>query len=252
MGQTMVTQRRPSAERCIRAVVPSVASWRTYRGAFLNLLVFVLAAAGGEWLVHQVEYLIEYGPRFGTVMARTPHHAYMGPIGVVLMAAGALFLAVSIGVLLGLWIQRRRLVAHLPARLSRSLSQARPGGFVQAFAGTSLALAAIQTALYVGQENLEAFALWRSWPGLAVLLGPQHLTALPLHLLVAGLSAVLLCSVARVLHGSRRAVEAARTLLALSAFRGHVAHRLRPLRRHIPNLRLIAGLLCLRSPPLAA
>ena len=52
-----------------RTLVPTLAGWGTYPRAFASVLLLGLAALGGEWVVHQLEYLIEYGGQYGSVMA---------------------------------------------------------------------------------------------------------------------------------------------------------------------------------------
>src|SRR5579875_2969523 len=83
--------RLPDMALTLRQIVPPLAGWGSYRRAWLNLLVFGLAVVGGEWLVHQAEYAIEYGSRFNAVMATTPHHLYMPEAGVTLALLGVSF-----------------------------------------------------------------------------------------------------------------------------------------------------------------
>lgn len=64
-------------------------NWDTVPRAVLNVMLFGLAALSGEWLVHQVAYLIEYRRQFSAVMESTPHRYYMAPAGIFL-AAGVL------------------------------------------------------------------------------------------------------------------------------------------------------------------
>ena len=103
--------------RSVRAAVPPLAGWRGFPRACANVLVFALAVLAGEWLVHQTEYLIEYGSRFGTVMNTTPHRLYMASLGLFL---GGLCL---VGLSSALHTLRRshrnflRLSRILPARL---------------------------------------------------------------------------------------------------------------------------------------
>ena len=61
--------------------------WRSYSRAWVNFLVFGVAVLAGTWVVHQTEYTIEYGRRFSTVMATSPHHLYMMPAGLTLSVA---------------------------------------------------------------------------------------------------------------------------------------------------------------------
>ena len=95
-------------ESRIHRIVPAVAAWRSFRGAFANVLVFGLAVLAGECLVHQLEYLLEYGRRFDTIMAATPHRFYMAQEGAVLAAAVALLLTLAILALRMLGARRQR------------------------------------------------------------------------------------------------------------------------------------------------
>src|SRR5438105_11796879 len=103
----------------ITTAVPSVVAWDSFAGAYANLLLFGLAALAGEWVVHQLEYLIEYRSRFGTVMATTPHHLYMVPIGILLGALSAGLALLALAVLGTNSMRRRRLLRYLPQRLAQ-------------------------------------------------------------------------------------------------------------------------------------
>ena len=235
----------------MESLVPSFVGWQTYRRALTNLLVFALVALGGEWLVHQLEYLIEYGQRYGTVMESTPHRFYMALLGTALaaVAIGLLLLATLTMILAG--IQHRRLLLRLPDRVVRHLPSYSLPLPVRSMAQTGLALAVCQAGLYLLQENLETVAVARGWPGLAVVLAPQHATVLPLHVLVAACGSLLLWLVAARIGRSHRAVQVAQILVTLLTPRQSAPPRLVAARNRVPNLRLVAGILCLRSPPLS-
>ncbi len=238
--------------RRIATVVPSIAGWRSSRHVWVNLLVFGIAVLAGTWIVHQTEYTIEYGRRFSTVMATSPHRLYMAPAGVVLSVAfGAL--VVLCGSVLGL--SRLRLgsmLQQLPPRLSRHVPPGRPLVPVHSIGLTALVLVLAQFSVYLLQENLEYLASVGTLPGFAVLLAPQHATVIPLHLLAALCSSLLLWTVSTWLSRSRRAVGTAQILLDL-ALRGTAAPPRRcPTHAYLPSLRFAAGIFCLRSPPLTA
>ena len=236
----------------IEAIVPSLAGWRTYPRAVANLLVFGMAVLGGEWLVHQLEYLIEYGDRFGAVMASTPHRFYMARLGALLTVAVVVLLTlVLVRLCLG-YVEQRRLVRLLPPRLARHVPAFASGLPVWAVTRTALVLAGCQAALYLLQENLERAAVYQEWPGLSVLLAPSHATVIPLHLLVALGGSWLLWTASTRIRRSRQAVHVAQVLAAMLAPQTTPAPRLVPIQLLVPNLRLIAGVLCLRSPPLPA
>jgi len=244
--------RRSSLRTQIVAIVPSIAGWRTYPRALANLLLFGLVALAGEWLVHQLEYLIEYGHRYGTVMGSTPHRFYMAPLGAALGTIAAALLTLAALTLRLARIKRRRLLRRLPSRLARHVPTLSLHFPARSVAKTGLVLAGCQAALYLLQENLERVAVSGGMPGLWVLLAPQHATAVPLHILVAICASWLLWTVAARIRQSHAAIRVARILVALVVAGDTVAPRLMPGRAHVPNLRLVAGILCLRSPPLTA
>jgi hypothetical protein len=235
----------------VETLVPSFVGWQTYRRVLTNLLVFGLVALGGEWLVHQLEYLIEYGQRYGTVMESTPHRFYMAPLGAALAAAAIGLLLLAVLTLILARIQHRRLLLRLPDRVVRHLPSCSLPLPVRSIAQTGLVLALCQAGLYLLQENLETVAVAQVWPGLGVVLAPQHATVLPLHVLVAACGSVLLWLVAARIGRSHRAVQVAQILVTLLTPRQNAPPRLVPARSRVPNLRLIAGILCLRSPPLS-
>jgi hypothetical protein len=241
-----------TAQERVQALVPSPAGWRSYSRALVNLLLFGLVVLLGEWIVHQVEYLIEYGRRFGWIMASTPHRFYMATLGVALGVAAMGLLALAALVLLCARVQRRRLLLRRPPRIARHVSGFALQAPARAMARTALGVAACQMAIYLFQENLESAAVSGSWPGLAVLFAPQHLTVLPLHFLVAACASIVLWALAARIRRSRCDVAIAQTLVAVLLGARSAPPRNTPRRRHLPNLRLIAGSLCLRSPPLAA
>ena len=242
----------PSDKTLITSVVPSFVSWRTYPRAVANLLLFGLAVVLGEWIVHQLEYRFEYGRHFQAVMAATPHRFYMAPLGLALAVAGVILLSLAALALLVTRARRRRLLLLLPPRLARHVPGVGVHLSVRALAQTALTLASLQVLVYLLQENLESAAVSAGWPGLAVLFAPQHLTVVPLHLLAATCASLLLWTVSAWLRRSHRAFNLARVLVAVLGPRETTPPRLIALRGYLPNLRLVAGILCLRSPPLSA
>ena len=236
----------------IAAVVPSIVGWRSSRHVFVNLLVFATAVLAGTWIVHQIEYTIEYGRRFSTVMATSPHRWYMAPAGVALSVALGAFLVLCVSILGLSRLRLGRLLQQLPPRLSRRVH---PGGStvpVQSLLLTALVLALVQFSVYLLQENLEYLASVGTLPGFAVLLAPQHATVIPLHLAAAVCSSLLLWTVSTWLGRSRRAVGTAQVLLDIVR-RGTAAPPRRfPTHAYLPSLRVAAGIFCLRSPPLTA
>jgi hypothetical protein len=226
--------------------------WRSYRHVWVNLLIFGVAVLAATWIVHQTEYAIEYGRRFSTVMATSPHRLYMAPAGVALSVALGAFLVLCCAVL-GLYrIRLGRLLLRLPPRLSRHIHLGASRVSLHAVGRTALVLALAQSAVYLLQENLEYVATIGTLPGFAVLVAPQHATVIPLHLLAALCSSILLWTVSAWLGRSRHAVGMARVLLDIvTRAVSRPSHRFPP-HFYLPNLRCAAGIFCLRSPPLRA
>ncbi|HLJ67577.1 MAG TPA: hypothetical protein VKX16_09485 [Chloroflexota bacterium] len=245
----MTTEYAPGAPTSHDPVfVPAIAGRQNRWRNGLNLLFFLLAMLGGEWLVHQASYIIEYGSRFDAVMAAAPHRYYMATAG-VLMAAWALGgLGLGAVVLQLLWWRRRRLWSSLPPEL-RLCTPAVQGVQARQVALTAAALAAGQILLYVAQENLETAALGQSLPALGVLYGAQHLAVLPLHLSIATASAFLLWTASCLLNRALRAVRFAALLVEIARRRRVAVCPAACAAGYIPNLRFVAGVLGLRSPP---
>jgi hypothetical protein len=247
----MQAPRSPKYGR-IAAVVPSIVGWRSFHRVLLNLLVFGIAILAGTWVVHQTEYTIEYGRRFSTVMATSPHRFYMASAGFALSVALGAFLVLC-GIFLALSrLRLGRLLQQLPPRLSRHVHPGRSMVPLHSLLLTALALVLAQFSVYLLQENLEYLASLGMLPGFAVLLAPQHATVIPLHLVVAGCSSLLLWSVSTWLSHSRRAVGAAQVLLDMARRGGAAPPRSFPTHAYLPSLRVAAGIFCLRSPPLTA
>jgi len=233
----------------VQAIVPAVLPWRGYWRAVINLLVLGVAVLTGTWIVHQSEYFIEYGQRFGTVMAANLH-AYMAPVGGVLAALAVMLLALLAFGLHLAWQQVRQIENHLPVRLTRHLIVPARMPSVRTIGATSLVLALCQSVVYLAQENLESLAATGNLPGLSVLLAPHHATVLPLDLLIASCFAVLLWTVSCWLRRSRRLLHVASVFAALVARRVGPGPTLAPRPSHTPNRRLAAGIHGLRAPPL--
>jgi hypothetical protein len=185
----------------------------------VNLLLFDLAVLVGAWVVHQTEYLIEYGDRFNTVMASTPHRSYMTAAAVVM----AMCMVLACGVLSVVSVSRvrrtRAATARLSPRIARRLERLTaplPVGMVSRIA---VAVFVCQCGFYTVQENLEAWMAGAGFPGAAVLIGVQHITVLPLHALVALISAILLGTVASRSERARVLAHVTGALAALLARR---------------------------------
>jgi hypothetical protein len=244
--------RLQSARAAHPPIVPPIFRRGKGPSAAINALLLLAAALGGEWIVHQIQYLISYGSRFDTVMAATPHRYYMHQVGAGLGVLGLVLLGVSAAVLALYGAQRAHLLSRLPERVRTPLARCRPQSRWSTLWPTALVLAWIQIAVYVGQENAEARAQGLPWPGLGVLFPAHYPTVLPLHLLLAVCISALLWSICLLLRRSREGLQAARVLLALYACPKAPACRISPAFEYIPSRRPVAGPLGLRAPPLAA
>ncbi len=198
--------------RSVLSTVPSLAGWGSFRRASVNIFAFALAVSTATWIVHQTEYLIEYGNRFSTVMASGPRHTYMRPTGLVLacMAAIAIFTVI---ILLGSQQSGYALIIlRLPTRLKRRLrvpiQRMEPISILR----TAAVLATFQLVMYVLQENTEQFLSIGRLPGLSVIAAPEHLTVIPLHLLAAVFAAMLLWTTSLWLGRARQIGRLARLL----------------------------------------
>lgn len=248
---------RVAAPRGLRGtiwtIIPAPAGRRTFPRAFASLLTFGLTALGAEWMVHQLEYLIEYGNRFVAVMQAPPHRTYMGALGALLAMGGVILVTLIVSVLLAAHRRRQALLRGAPVRLRSALPI--PGSDLPArtILTSALALAGCQIVLYLAQENVESLTAFGLLPGLAVLFAPVHATVVPLHLLAALCGSILLWSITGSLRRSRQAVQLARLVAALLAARRASSPRCRPPRRgyHLCR-RCPAGTPGLRAPPLPA
>jgi hypothetical protein len=242
----------PKVRRRIHLTVPAILNWDTYARSLANLLLFALAAAGGEWLVHQAEYAIVYGPRFSTVMSTTPHRFYMGPVGVALALLAQGLLLVFLAALAAAAIRRSRLLSLLPPRVQRRLppwSWQLPASRI---VRTAIALAIFQINLYIVQENVETAAVGAGWPGLSIVLGSIHATVIPLDLVTALAISIVLWASTTWRSRSERAVELARLLSVLWRPRSPGRSVTISFSVRLPDLRFIAGGRGLRSPPFPA
>jgi hypothetical protein len=239
----------PAFRRFILSAVPSLTGCRTAQRTWIDLFIFGLAVLAGTWTVHQIEYAIVYGHRFGAVMATTPHRYYMGTLG-VLLASGALLAGMGALCVVGLGhVRGQRVRRRLPARYGPFLASPLPIVPLSSMGVTAALLISLQTGLYLLQENLEALTAFNTLPGLGVLLAPQHLTVMPLHALVGSFLSLVLWTVSSWLHRTRQTGRLARVLAAL--FHVPPARATRPTagRVYLPGLRFRSGSLGLRAPP---
>src|SRR5579884_135820 len=232
----------------LTGTLPPLFDRRRGLAAVANLLVVAVLGLAGEWIVHQTEYFLVYGSRFGHVMATTPHRLYMGGLGLVL-AAICLTVLTGFCLIVGLRAREtRRLLAVLPRRAQSHLPVELADVAVSSIVATMFVLWLFQSVVYLIQENLESAAVGAGWPGLSVLIAPDHAAVLPLHLLVALCLSIVLWTVARYLNHSRGSVEAARLLVRLSFDAEERVVSFRPSNDDIPSDDRVALARSLRSP----
>lgn len=235
----------------MQALIPSLAGKQSFARAFTSLLLVELVALCGEWIVHQVEYLIVYGSRFQTVMNSTPHRYYMAAVG-SLLALGAL---AALSAWLLMLSSRRRAIgllrARIPERFYRLIAPASLRLSWRAVLVTGLLLATCQITVYTAQENLEWMSAGLGVPGIWVLIGPAHFTVLPLHAVVALCGSVFLWTLTSVCTRSETILEAIRALAQRFAVQAQIPKRFPAAADRIPHRRLLPTARGLRSPPLA-
>ena len=186
--------------------------------------MFVLCALIGTWLGHSLEYLRINGPgALAWEMGRSVH-LYMLPLGAVLLAAalvgGARWVR-GVNVLAARLAQLREAVrgGRWPspglAGSTRFLRRSTPttSTIPAQFASLWVLLALIQVGLYLLQENLEARLVGLRGPGLTALSG-QHWAAVPIHLAVAAVLAMVMTGLLSRRARLERTVEDHERLLA--------------------------------------
>jgi hypothetical protein len=215
----------------------------------------VLLALVGLFIGHTLEYLRVWGAAGVIASMTNPVHAYMLPVGAILIVLSAVFA-------LRLARAWRKLNARLDTaaaslrRIWRGRSEDAVESRPRSTPGSRLVaiwlpLAAAQIALYLVQENVEAVASSRPAPGLGAITG-IHWAAPFVHLYVALLLAcvVRICQV--VLHRREVVVERVEALLrAIVRRRTTVAPRVSPaLARSVSPLERVGRHLWRRPPPL--
>jgi hypothetical protein len=142
----------------------------------------LVVALGGAWLSHSLEYLRVWGAHRFVGAALSSVHLYVGPVGVVLLAAGAI--GVQSTARLG-----RRLERHLRELRRPGAGRPQPDG--SGSTGWSFSLPTLvavvwllQLGLYLIQENGESVLARAPARGLGALAGPHALAPL-VHLAVA-------------------------------------------------------------------
>lgn len=233
-------------------LLPPLAGTKTFARAFVSLVLLELVALCGEWLVHQVEYVIVYGARFDQVMQTTPHRYYMVTAGWLLASVGVTLLSAC---LLILHVRHRAtylLQSRLPGRMRRLVRPVSLGLSWRGVLVTALLLMACQVTVYTAQENLEWLGAGMGAPGLSVLIGPSHGTVLPLHALASLCGSVLLWTLSALCRRSEQVLDAVRALARRCAGEPGMCGRFTSAENRIPHRRLLLGARGLRAPPARA
>lgn len=171
-----------------------------------------LAAAVGGWTAHTVIYLWQPGSvglpdALPTGMVRSAH-AYMLPLGLVLLAVAVTWgaLGVRLWARLGRrleWATHALVGAWRGRRPDTPVDVTRPVRLPAGVASLAVLVLPAQLALYVAQENLERAAVHVPLPGLAVL----DARALAVHALVVLLAAAAVAPFIAPLARRAQAVE---------------------------------------------
>lgn len=220
---------------------------------------FALLALVGLWLGHSLEYVRVWGARGLSTELVGSVHAYMLPAGLVLAVVGA---AAS----LAAWRFWNRLGRRLDtarrtvrqALLGRPHPQgSRPPRSQQASTSSRIllawpALTAVQVALYLAQENLEAIRAGLAAPGFGAITG-VHALAPAVHAAVALLLLLAVALVAVVFRRRSRAIAALEGRLARLQSRRSLLETPRPPATSASApLQLLGPQLWCRPPPLPA
>lgn len=230
-------------------LAPGIAGWHGFSRVFTNLAAFGLTVVAAVWIVHQTEYRIEYGSRFGAVMQASPHHLYMIPAGLGLALTAVIALLLSGWSLHRSRHVRRASVRFLPHRLSRRVHMELRWPGARAVISTAALLALCQIVLYSLQENVESVTFLGTLPGLQVLIAPRHLTVIPLHLVAALVGSLLLWLTAAIFHRDRSATQLARVLADIIARRASPTRSAPPAATVFPHVLTSAGIRSPRAPP---
>lgn len=235
----------------INRIVPSLLGWQTFSRAYATLLLFVLTACGGEWLVHQSNYRLQYGARFSSVMANSPHRYYMTPLGLLFGLVAVGFLIAVAATLYVYAVRRDHLLSFLPERFRRAAPHVHLSLSPGDIALTALTLASLQSLIYLIQENLEAAAQSGTFPLLAVLSPALHPAVLPLQMAMALCLSLILWTLSAAFTASSAGLQAAEILAGLAAASGF--RRLDTVLQFLILPRRLRPVLCRpRAPPLTA
>jgi hypothetical protein len=235
-----------------RAYARDVFPQRHFRVAASGGVVLALA---GLFIGHTLEYLRVWGTAGVVASMTNPVHAYMLPVGGVLVVLSAVF-ALRLARAWRTLNDRLDSAAASMRSIWRGRSQtavaARPPSTPGArLIAIWLPLAAAQIALYLVQENVEAVASSRPAPGLGAITG-IHWAAPLVHLYVALLlaCAVRICQV--LFHRREVVVERVEALLrAMVRRRQAVAPRIaQAFARSVSPLERVGRHLWRRPPPL--
>lgn len=219
--------------------------------ALRALPVFAALVVAGEWLLHQAAYALEYGPRFGVVMASTPHRFYMMPLGVTLACMLTVLVSAVVGFLGAAGYARYRLLALLSRSTRVKISRAGAGLYFKDVAATAGLLACLQILLFSIQENLETATQTGRWVGSSVLAPATHPTLGPLSVGIATCASLLWHAFRAWLRSSHQALVSIRALVALRSGFGAPPLLGLPCAEGLQSLS-VRGTAIPRAPPLAA
>jgi len=216
----------------------------------------VLLALIGLFIGHTLEYLRVWGPQGVVASMTNPVHAYMLPVAGVLVVLSAVFAFRLARAWRALNQRLDRAAAGLRRMWRGGAGEVRSSREPRSTPGTRLAalwlpLAAVQIALYLVQENIEAAAQSQPAPGFGAITG-VHWAAPLVHLYVSLLLACLVRICQVLFHRREVVVERVESLLRAISRRSRKATVIsrRPAGRAVSPLDRLGGDLRRRPPPL--
>lgn len=226
---------------------------RARRSLAANAALLGGLALVGVFLGHTAAHLRAYGLRGLQLELNSSIHRYVMPRLLVLALVAVVLACLWAGLRLVTLLQHaRRLRGDLSARDSRQAQVLVPGAASptgwSAFRLLALLLP-LQVSLYVVQENLETWWDTGWWPQLAVVAGPSHSAAIPIHAAVALLLCLAVTAVQRLLARVERVVRQRALLLVLLYARPAAAGGPRRVAPFIPRLQQFLGAVLWQRPP---
>jgi hypothetical protein len=225
---------------------------RSQRGLAANAALVAALALAGVFLAHTAAHLRAYGLAGLRFELDNSIHRYVMPRLLVVALVAVLLACLWAGVrLLTLVRHAQRLGDDLALRASRRPLDVLPRWQRSRWSAVRLlaVLLPLQVSLYVLQENLETWWDTGWWPQLAVVTGPVHGDAIPIHAAVAVLLCLAVAAVHRLLARVERVVHQRALLLVLLYARPAAEGEPHPVTLFIPRLQQFLGAVLWQRPP---